>query len=131
MNIVTFADNHDVNRYLDTQNDDIRKLKMAMAFIFTTRGIPEIYYGTELLMTTGADKGDGAKRKDVPGGWPGDKRNAFTASGRTGAENDMYDFMHSLLNYRKSSTALRTGKLMHFIPRDGIYTYFRYKAAEP
>jgi glycosidase len=129
MNIVTFADNHDVNRYLDTQNDDIRKLKMAMAFIFTTRGIPEIYYGTELLMTTGADKGDGAKRKDVPGGWPGDKRNAFTASGRTGAENDMYDFMHSLLNYRKSNTALRTGKLMHFIPRDGIYTYFRYNSS--
>ena len=126
MNIVTFADNHDVNRFLDTQNNDIRKLKMAMAFILTTRGIPEICYGTELLMTTGADKGDGMKRRDVPGGWPGDKRNAFTSSGRTGEENDMYNFMHNLLNYRKSCSALQTGKLKHFIPRDGIYTYFRY-----
>ena len=66
------------------------------------------------------------KRRDVPGGWPGDKRNAFTSSGRTGEENDMYNFMHNLLNYRKSCSALQTGKLKHFIPRDGIYTYFRY-----
>ena len=126
MNIVTFADNHDVNRFLDTQGDDIRKLKMAMAFIMTTRGIPEIFYGTELLLTTGADKGHGMIRRDVPGGWPGDKRDAFTASGRTTAENDMYNFMHSLLNYRKTSRVLQSGKLLHFIPSDGIYTYFRY-----
>ena len=128
MNLVTFADNHDVNRYLDTQNNDIRKLKMAMAFIFTTRGIPEIYYGTELLLTTGADKGDGAKRKDVPGGWAGDKRNLFTAEGRNIEENDMYNFMHSLISYRKSNTALQSGKLVHFLPRDGMYTYFRYNS---
>jgi len=126
MNMVTFADNHDVNRFLDTQNDDIRKLKMAMSFILTTRGIPEIFYGTEFLMTTGADKGDGMKRKDVPGGWPGDKKNMFTASGRNEAENNMYNFMHCLLDFRKSNTALQTGKLLHFIPRNGIYTYFRY-----
>jgi len=126
LNIVTFADNHDVNRYLDTQNDDIRKLKMAMAFILTTRGIPEIFYGTELLLTTGADKGDGTKRRDVEGGWPGDKRDLFTSSGRNTAENDMYLFMKTLLDYRKSSTSLQSGRLVHFIPRDGIYTYFRY-----
>jgi len=125
MNIVTFADNHDVNRFLDTQNDDIRKLKMAMAFILTTRGIPEIFYGTELLLTTGADKGDGTKRRDVSGGWQGDKRDLFTAAGRNEAENDMYHFMHTLLNYRKTKSALQTGKLRHFIPNDGIYTYFR------
>ncbi len=128
LNIVTFADNHDVNRYLDTQNDDVRKLKMAMAFILTTRGIPEIFYGTELLMTTGADKGHGTIRRDVPGGWPGDKRNVFTASGRNQSENEMYNFMHTLLNFRKSNTALQTGKLLHFIPADGIYTYFRYNS---
>ena len=126
LNLVTFADNHDVNRFLDTQNDDVGKLKMAMAFILTTRGIPEFYYGTELLMTTGPDKGDGMKRKDVIGGWPGDERDAFTAAGRTEAENDMYNYMKNLLRYRKTSTALQTGKLLHFIPRDGIYTYFRY-----
>jgi glycosidase len=128
MNIVTFADNHDVNRYLDTQNDDVRKLKMAMAFILTTRGIPEIFYGTELLMTTGADKGHGTIRRDVPGGWPGDNRDVFTAPGRNQSENEMYNFMHTLLHFRKSNTALQTGKLRHFIPADGIYTYFRYNS---
>jgi len=126
MNIVTFADNHDVNRFLDTQGNDIRKLKMAMAFILTTRGIPQVFYGTELLLTTGEDKGHGIIRRDVPGGWPGDSRNAFTSTGRTPAENDMYNFMHSLLSFRKSSTALQTGKLRHFIPSDGIYAYFRH-----
>lgn len=125
-NIVTFADNHDVNRYLDTQNNDVRKLKMAMAFILTIRGTPEIFYGTELLLTTGADKGHGTIRRDVPGGWPGDSRNTFTSEGRNQAENDMYNFMRTLLNYRKSTAALQNGKLLHFIPSDGIYTYFRY-----
>lgn len=125
MNIVTFADNHDVNRYLDTQNDDVRKLKMAMTFLLTTRGIPQIFYGTELLLTTGADKGHGTIRKDVPGGWPGDQRNAFTPAGRTEAENAMYDHVHSLLEFRKNCPALQTGKLTHFIPSDGIYAYFR------
>ncbi|MFZ4564488.1 MAG: cyclomaltodextrinase C-terminal domain-containing protein, partial [Bacteroidales bacterium] len=127
-NVVVFAENHDVNRYLDIQNDDVRKLKMAMAFILTTRGIPQIYYGSESLMTTGADKGDGMKRKDFPGGWPGDSRNAFTAQGRTDKENDMYNYLTRLLKYRKSSEVLKTGRFRHFIPRDGIYTYFRYTA---
>jgi glycosidase len=124
-NIVTFADNHDVNRFLDTQNDDIRKLKMAMTFMLTTRGIPQIFYGTELLLTTGADKGHGTIRKDVPGGWPGDSRDAFSSQGRTPAENDMYEHVHRLLEFRKSCKALQNGKLTHFIPTDGIYTYFR------
>jgi len=129
-NIVVFADNHDVNRYLDSQKDDIRKLKMAMAFVLTTRGIPEIYYGTEILMTTGVDKGDGNKRKDFPGGWPGDQQNAFTATGRTDKENDMYNYLHTLLEWRKSKEVIHTGKLRHFIPKDGIYTYFRYNSKE-
>jgi len=127
-NIVVFAENHDVNRYLDIQNDDVRKLKMAMAFVLTTRGIPQLYYGSESLMTTGTDKGDGMKRKDFPGGWPGDSRNAFTAQGRTDKENDMYNYLTRLLKYRKSSEVLKTGRFRHFIPRDGIYTYFRYTA---
>ncbi len=125
-NIVVFAENHDVNRYLDSQKDDVRKLKMAMAFVLTTRGIPQLYYGSESLMTTGADKGDGMKRKDFPGGWPGDARNTFTAQGRTDKENDMFNYLQKLLVYRKSHEVLQTGKFRHFIPRDGIYTYFRY-----
>jgi glycosidase len=126
-NIVVFADNHDVNRYLDSQNDDVRKLKMAMALILTTRGIPQIFYGSEILMTTGADKGHGVIRKDFPGGWPGDARNAFTAQGRTDKENDMFNYLRKLLRFRQSSDVLKTGNFRHFIPADGIYTYFRYK----
>ena len=126
-NIVVFADNHDVNRYLDSQKDDVRKLKMAMAYILTTRGIPEIYYGTEILMTTGPDKsGDGTKRKDFPGGWAGDSRNAFTAQGRTEIENDMYNYLRKLIHWRNASEVVHTGKFRHFIPADGIYVYFRY-----
>ena len=126
-NLVVFADNHDVNRYLDSQRDDVRKLKMAMAYILTTRGIPEIYYGTEILMTTGPDKsGDGSKRKDFPGGWAEDPRNAFTATGRTEAENDMYNYLRKLIHWRNSNEVIHNGKFRHFIPADGIYVYFRY-----
>jgi len=128
--IVIFADNHDVNRYLDTQNDDIRKLKLAMAFILTTRGIPQIFYGTEILLTTGADKGHGTIRKDFPGGFPGDARNAFIQEGRTDKENDMYNYLHTILEWRKLKTVIHNGKLRHSIPKDGIYTYFRYNAKE-
>jgi len=125
-NIVVFADNHDVNRYLDSQNDDVRKLKMAMAYILTTRGIPQIYYGTEILLTTGSDKGDGSKRKDFPGGWAGDPRNAFTPQGRTNAETDMYNYLRKLIHWRDANEVIHTGKFRHFIPSDGIYVYFRY-----
>ena len=99
---------------------------MAMTFVLTTRGIPEIYYGSEILLTTGADKGHGVLRRDFPGGWPTDERNAFTEQGRTDKENDMFNFVKNLLNYRKSSEVLQAGSLRHFIPQDGIYTYFRY-----
>ncbi|MDP1621698.1 MAG: glycoside hydrolase family 13 protein [Bacteroidales bacterium] len=128
-NIVVFADNHDVNRYLDSQGDDVRKLKMAMAYVLTIRGIPQIYYGTEILMTTGADKsGDGPKRKDFPGGWPGDLRDAFTEQGRTTAETDMFNYLRKILHWRNSAEAIHTGKFKHFIPEDGIYIYFRYNS---
>ncbi len=129
-NLVVFADNHDVNRCLDTQNDDVRKLKMALAFVLTTRGIPQIYYGSEILMTTGADKGHGSIRKDFPGGWPSDTQNKFTAAGRTPAEQEMFDYVKNLLTWRQSSDVVHTGKLLHFIPENGIYVYFRYNAKD-
>jgi glycosidase len=128
--IVTFADNHDVDRFLNSQKDDVRKLKMAMAFILTSRGIPEIYYGTEILLSTGVKNGDGEKRKDFPGGWPGDSLNCFTASGRTPRQNDMYDYLHNILNWRKNKEVIHTGKLTQFIPREGVYVYFRYNEKE-
>ncbi len=128
--IMLFAENHDVNRYLDTQKDDVRKLKMAMAFILTTRGIPQLFYGSEILLSTGADKGDGNKRKDFPGGWQEDGQNAFDASGRTEVQEDMYLYLSRLLNWRKNKEVIHTGKLKHFIPKDGIYVYFRYNEKE-
>ncbi len=130
-NIVTFADNHDVNRYLDSQDEDVRRLKMAMAFVLTTRGIPQIYYGTEILMTRGPDKeGDGNKRRDFPGGWPGDIRNAFTPEGRTPAEAEMHHFLRTLIRWRTGKEVIHTGQVRHFIPSDGIYTYFRFNEKE-
>jgi neopullulanase len=104
---------------------DIKKLKMALAFLLTTRGIPELYYGTELLMD-----GDGGYhpnvRKDFPGGWPGDQVNAFNQSGRTAEQNEIFDFMKTLLAWRKTEPAIHKGKLTHYIPGDNIYVYFRH-----
>jgi len=130
MNLMVIADNHDINRFLDFQDNDIRKLKMAMAFILTTRGIPQVYYGTEILMTTGADKGDGMKRKDFPGGWPGDPVNAFDSRNRDAEQNAMHEFMKTLVNWRNTKPVIHNGKLMQFLPVDGVYTYFRYNETD-
>ncbi|WP_276374911.1 glycoside hydrolase family 13 protein [Chryseolinea sp. H1M3-3] len=120
-----FLDNHDMTRiYLSLQRD-MRKMKMALAFLLTTRGIPQLYYGTELLMD-----GDGGYhpnvRKDFPGGWNGDPANAFSASGRTPEQNEIYDYLKNLLHWRKSEPTVYAGKLTHYIPEDNIYVYFRH-----
>jgi glycosidase len=123
---VVFLDNHDTERYLSLVGEDRSKLKMALAFLLTMRGIPQVYYGTEILMSGFKDPGDANVRKDFPGGWPGDPRDAFTAKGRTAAENDMFQFTRSLMQWRRTSTPIHNGKLMHFIPDDNTYVYFRY-----
>lgn len=130
MNLMVLADNHDINRFFDFVGNDIRKMKMAMALVLTTRGIPQIYYGTEILMTTGADKGDGQKRKDFPGGWPGDSLNAFTAGGRTTLQGEMYDFITRLMKWRKVKKVIHEGALKQFVPVGGVYVYFRYDARD-
>jgi len=120
-----FLDNHDMTRFFLSVKKDIRKLKMGLAFLLTTRGIPQLYYGTELLMD-----GDGGYhpniRKDFPGGWPGDNANAFTAAGRTTDQNEVYSYLKKLLDWRKSQTIIHSGKLLHYIPQDNVYVYFRY-----
>ncbi len=126
MNLMVIADNHDINRFLDFMGDDVRKLKMAMAFILTTRGIPQIYYGTEILMTTGIDKGDGMKRKDFPGGWAADSVNAFVPGSLGPEQQSMHTYMTRLLQWRKGKEVIHAGKLMQFLPVDGVYVYFRY-----
>ena len=122
---LTFLDNHDMTRIFSQLGENKEKLRSATAFLLTCRGIPQTYYGTEILMK-GVSNPDGYVRFDFPGGWAGDKADKFKASGRTDDENAMFNFTKTLANYRKNSTALTTGKMTQFIPRDGVYTYFRY-----
>jgi glycosidase len=100
-------------------------MKMALAFLLTTRGIPQVYYGTELLMDGQEHKGHGDIRKDFPGGWKGDTLNAFVREGRGEAQNELFGYMQHLLKYRANSPAITKGKLLQFIPDDGLYVYFR------
>lgn len=124
--ILTFLDNHDTDRFLETLPDSLDKWKQAQALLLTTRGIPQIYYGTEILMNgTRANGGDGMIRLDMPGGFPGDTVSVFTAEGRTILQNEAFDFLSKLLNYRRGNKAISEGSLKHFIPEDGIYTYER------
>mgnify|MGYP001222943112 CR=1 FL=1 len=120
-----FLDNHDLNRYFNSVGRDLPALKMALAFLLTTRGIPQIYYGTELLMDGRESDGHGEIRKDFPGGWPGDQADAFTRHGRTDLQNEAFDYLRKLLKYRKECKAITAGTLKHFIPENGLYTYFR------
>ncbi len=129
-NMVVFADNHDADRIFTRLGEDIRKFKMAMAFLMTTRGIPQIYYGTEILMTGLEHEGHGLIREDFPGGWPDDSSDAFTPEGRSPDQNDAWNFLSSLINWRKGKEVIHSGQLKHYIPEDGIYVYFRYNEDE-
>jgi neopullulanase len=122
---VVFLDNHDMSRVLSVVDEDISKYKSAMAMLMTLRGVPQLYYGDEILMKNLSDP-DGLVREDFPGGWDGDKTNKFVAAGRNDKENDAFNYVRKLANYRKNTTALQTGKMMQYIPEKGIYVYFRY-----
>ncbi len=126
LNMVVFPDNHDEGRILHSLDNDIEKLKMALAFSATTRGILQVYYGTELLMNGDGLKGHANIRKDFPGGWPKDSINAFVKEGRTVEQNQVFNYIKKLLNFRKQSDALKFGNTLHFIPEGGAYVYFRY-----
>ncbi len=123
-------DNHDFTRFYTTVGENFDKYKSGMAFLLTMRGIPQIYYATEILGTGNANPSHGNIRKDFPGGWPGDPANKFTAEGRTAQENEAYDYARALIRYRRATPALQGGKLMQFVPEDGVYTYFRYDEAK-
>jgi glycosidase len=129
-NLFIFAENHDTQRYNNTLKGDLAKYKMAMSFLMTTRGIPQIYYGTEIGMTGDKNKGDGDIRRDFPGGWAGDSINAFVPQARTPFQNSYYDFTAKLLNWRKNKDVIHSGKLIHYVPENDIYVYFRYNAKE-
>jgi glycosidase len=126
--LVTLLDNHDQNRFLSEIGDDLDKYKMGVTWLLTTRGIPSMYYGTEILMKNFKDPTDAEVRKDFPGGWPGDPENKFTAAGRNARENEAFEFVKKLATYRRDHKVLHTGKLMQYLPENGLYVYFRYDA---
>jgi glycosidase len=129
-NLLIFAENHDTQRYNNIVKGDLAKYKMALSFLMTTRGIPQIYYGTETGMTGDKNKGDGDIRRDFPGGWTGDSINAFIPQARTPLQNSYYDFTANLLNWRKNKEVIHSGKLIHYVPENDTYVYFRYNDKE-
>jgi len=129
-NILVFAENHDTNRFNDTYNQDFNQYRMAMTLIATIRGIPQIYYGSEIGMTGSKNIGDGDIRRDFPGGWNGDTNNAFTNEGRTDEQKKYFNFTSKLFNWRKTKSVIHNGKLTHYIPENNVYVYFRYNESE-
>ena len=123
---MTFLDNHDQNRFFSVVKEDFQKYKLGIGFLLTTLGVPSLYYGTEILMKNFKDPSDAEVRKDFPGGWANDPKNKFKAADRTPQENEAFDFVKTLANYRKSSSALQTGKLTQYLPVNGVYVYFRH-----
>tara|TARA_R110002073_G_scaffold14554_3_gene59387 strand:- start:14976 stop:16895 length:1920 start_codon:yes stop_codon:yes gene_type:complete len=124
--IMVFPDNHDMSRIFTQLKGNISNTKMALSYYLTIPRTPQLYYGTEILMDDFAKPGDhGLIRTDFPGGWAGDKANAFTGEGLTTEQKDMQSFLKTILNYRKSSKAMHDGKTVHFAPRGGLYVLFR------
>lgn len=125
-NVLRFLDNHDTDRFLPAMPEKLDGFKQGIAFLLTIPGIPQFYYGTELLMNGNKQKGDGYIRLDVPGGWPGDEVNQFEASGRTQLQNEAWNYMQTLLKWRKGNDVIAKGKMKHFVPNQGVYVYSRY-----
>jgi glycosidase len=126
MKLVVFPDNHDTSRMFSLLHDDINLLKNSLVFTATIRGIPQIYYGTEILAKSPIERNDGIIRSDMPGGWPGDNINAFTGKGLSVEQKDIQKLVKTLFNWRKTNDAITEGKLIHFVPENSTYVYFRY-----
>jgi len=125
MNLMLFPDNHDMSRIYSLLHENLDLLKTSLLFVATTRGIPQYYYGTEVLIKSPYVRDDGLLRADMPGGWKGDKANAFTRKGLTSAQREVQDYLQRLLLWRKTSAAVTQGTLTHYIPQSGHYVYFR------
>ena len=123
-NVMAFIENHDTNRFLE-DGQDVLALKQALGLLLTVRRIPQLYYGTEILMNGTKKVTDGNVRKDFPGGFPGDKHNAFTREGRSKAENEMFDWLSALLHWRQGNETIIRGYQTQFIPHKGVYVIAR------
>lgn len=127
MNLLVFLDNHDTSRFYRTreQTEDIVRYKQALTFLLTTRGIPQIYYGTEVLMSGDKGKGDGELRRDFPGGWEDDGPGCFTGPGRSPLQKEAFEFTRKLLHWRRGNEVIGKGSLKHFSISSGTYVYER------
>lgn len=125
--ILTFLDNHDTDRFLLEEPENLDSWRQAVTFLLTSRGIPQIYYGTELLMNGSKEGSDGFVRRDFPGGFPGDTTDAFTAAGRSPLQNEAWDYLSSLLKWRRdiANDVIANGTLKHFMPNNLAYVYER------
>ncbi|MBT8049605.1 MAG: glycoside hydrolase family 13 protein, partial [Gammaproteobacteria bacterium] len=124
--LVIFPDNHDMDRIFTQLNEDYDLWRMAIAYVLTIRGTPQIYYGTEILMDSTEDSSHGYIRSDFPGGWEGDERSAYTGEGLTEREREAQAFMRTLLRWRRGKNVFDGGRTMHFVPEVDTYVYFRY-----
>jgi len=130
-NIMVFFENHDTERWNEIFNADPKSYKMAMSVISTIRGIPQIYYGTEIGMRGDKNKGGDADiRRDFPGGWKSDKQNAFNPATQTPEQKEFYQYTQKLLNWRKGKEVIHTGKTKNFVPQNNVFVYFRYNDKE-
>lgn len=129
MKVLRFLDNHDTERVILQVPDSLDSWKQAYAILLTVPGIPQIYYGSELLMAGDRRPGDGNIRRDMPGGFPGDTTNEFERSGRSQLQNEAFDFLSRIMKWRKNSRAVAEGDMVHYMPVNGIYLY-RRKAAD-
>jgi glycosidase len=129
-NLLVFFENHDTNRINEIYKNDFKKYQLALTLIATTRGIPQIYYGSEIGMAGDKSKGDADIRRDFPGGWATDTTTAFTKEGRTTEQAKYFDFTSKILNWRKSKNVIHTGKLTHYVPENNVYVYFRHNEKE-
>lgn len=123
--LMNFLDNHDIDRYSEVVNHDVRAYKMALAMLTTVRGYPQIYYGNEIMLGGRRGSYEG-HRFNFPGGWTGDPVNAFKKAERSPQQQEVFSYLQKLLKYRKSNPVLQTGLMKQFIPDNGVYVYFRY-----
>lgn len=123
--LMVFADNHDMSRFFSQVHEDFHKFRLGMAFLLTVRGIPQVYYGTEILMTNPKSDAHDEIRGEMPGGFGGTK-NVFSGENLTERETEAKEFIQTILQWRKNTPAIHFGKTKHFAPENGVYVMFRY-----
>ncbi len=124
-NLVVFAENHDTQRFSTQVKNDLKNYLLGFTYLLTTRGIPQLYYGCEIMMGGDKGKGDGDIRREMPGGWSDHDRSVFIPAQRTENEKAVFSYLQKLIKWRNDNPVIHNGKLLHFIPQDNVYTYFR------